>query len=112
MTPHPSIVSPLHLSRVGLGCSTFGREIGEEQAFALLDQAVARGVTLIDTAMTYSDGASERILGSWLASRRQLRAKLTIATKMYPPFTPERIDAAVATSATRLDPLATTMARA
>lgn len=90
------------LSRIGLGCATFGREIDEAAAFALLDHACARGVTLIDTAAAYGDGASERILGAWLAARRPPPGALTIATKLYPPFTPERMAASAAASAARL----------
>lgn len=102
MTPthlHPSLppVSPLCL-----GGSTFGREIDQAAAFALMDHAVARGMTLIDTAATYTAGASEKIVGAWLASRRPAAGSLTVATKIYPPFTPEAIDAAVAASAARL----------
>ena len=98
---NPSL-SPFPLGRLGLGCSTFGREVGVEPAFALLDHAVASGLTLLDTAATYSHGESERILGQWLAARRSQRARLTVATKMYPPYTPENIAAAAAASAARL----------
>jgi aryl-alcohol dehydrogenase-like predicted oxidoreductase len=96
---HPSLpaVSPLCL-----GGSTFGREIDQTAAFALMDHAVARGITLIDTAATYTAGASELIVGAWLASRRPVAGSLTVATKIYPPFTPEAIDTAVAASAARL----------
>lgn len=96
---HPSLppVSPLCL-----GGSTFGREIDQTAAFALMDHAMARGITLFDTAATYTAGASEKIVGAWLASRRPAAGSLTVATKIYPPFTPEAIDAAVAASAARL----------
>ncbi len=96
---HPSLppVSPLCL-----GGSTFGREIDQTAAFALMDHAVARGITLFDTAATYTAGASEQIVGAWLASRRPAAGSLTVATKIYPPFTPEAIDTAVAASAARL----------
>lgn len=96
---HPSLppVSPLCL-----GGSTFGREIDQAAAFALMDHALARGITLFDTAATYTAGASEKIVGAWLASRRPAAGSLTVATKIYPPFTPEAIDAAVAASAARL----------
>ena len=85
-----------------LGGSTFGREIDQAAAFALMDHAVAHGITLFDTAATYTAGASEQIVGAWLASRRPAAGSLTVATKIYPPFTPEAIDAAVAASAARL----------
>lgn len=79
---------PLQSPRVGLGCVTFGREIDEAASFALLDHAFARGVTHFDTASAYGGGASETILGKWLASRKPLG--ITIATKILPPY--DRID--------------------
>ena len=75
-------------SRIGLGCVTFGREIGEAASFALLDHAFARGVTHFDTAAAYGGGASETILGKWLASRKP--EGITVATKILPPY--DRID--------------------
>ncbi len=96
---HPATPS---VSPLSLGGSTFGREIDQTAAFALMDHAVARGITLFDTAATYTAGASEQIVGAWLASRRPAAGTLTVATKIYPPFTPEAIDQAVATSAARL----------
>jgi aryl-alcohol dehydrogenase-like predicted oxidoreductase len=95
-------LSPFPLGRLGFGCSTFGREIGVEPAFALLDHALAAGLTLFDTAANYSQGESERILGLWLAARRSHRDRLTVATKMYPPYTPENIATSAAASAARL----------
>ncbi|SDS49586.1 aldo/keto reductase [Opitutus sp. GAS368] len=96
---HPSTPA---VSPICLGSSTFGREIGQAAAFALMDRAQARGITLFDTAATYSAGASEQIVGAWLASRRPAPGSLTVATKIYPPFAPEAIDSAVTASAGRL----------
>ena len=76
------------LPRIGLGCVTFGREIDEAASFALLDHAFARGVTHFDTAAAYGGGASETILGKWLASRKP--EGITMATKILPPY--DRID--------------------
>jgi len=76
------------LPRIGLGCVTFGREIDEAAAFALLDHALERSVTHFDTAAAYGGGASERILGKWLASRKP--DGITVATKILPPY--DRID--------------------
>jgi aryl-alcohol dehydrogenase-like predicted oxidoreductase len=76
------------LPRIGLGCVTFGREIDDAASFALLDHAFTRGVTHFDTAAAYGGGASETILGKWLASRKP--EGITIATKMLPPY--DRID--------------------
>jgi 1-deoxyxylulose-5-phosphate synthase len=74
--------------RIGLGCVTFGREIDEAASLALLDHAFARGVTHFDTATAYGGGASETILGKWLASRKP--EGITVATKILPPY--DRID--------------------
>lgn len=78
----------LAVSRIGLGCVTFGREIDETASFALLDHAMARGVTLFDTAAAYGGGVSEQILGRWLASRKP--QGITVATKILPPY--DRLD--------------------
>ncbi|MDB6170597.1 MAG: putative oxidoreductase [Verrucomicrobia bacterium] len=90
------------LGPICLGSSTFGREIDEAKAFALMDHAVARGITLIDTAATYSAGAAEKIVGAWLASRRPPADRIVVATKIYPPYTPAAIEAATRESAGRL----------
>ncbi len=79
---------PASFSRIGLGCVTFGREIDEDASFALLDHALERGITHFDTAAAYGGGASETILGKWLASRKP--ADITVATKILPPY--ERMD--------------------
>jgi aryl-alcohol dehydrogenase-like predicted oxidoreductase len=57
------------VTRIGLGCVTFGREIGQDESFAILDYAWENGVRLFDTAEAYGGGESERILGRWMASR-------------------------------------------
>jgi len=90
------------LSPLCLGGSTFGRENDQTAAFALMDGAIERGITLIDTAATYSAGASEQIVGAWLADRRPDPRQLSVATKIYPPYAPASIDLAVTASAARL----------
>jgi aryl-alcohol dehydrogenase-like predicted oxidoreductase len=90
------------LSRLSLGAATFGREIDQDASFQLMDHALARGITHFDTAANYSQGASERIVGAWLASRRPAKHAPSVATKVYPPFTPDALDSAVAASAARL----------
>jgi|UniRef100_UPI00378469C2 aryl-alcohol dehydrogenase-like predicted oxidoreductase len=67
--------------QIGLGCVTFGREIDEAASFALLDHAWERGVRHFDTAAAYGGGASETILGKWLASRKP--EGITVATKIF-----------------------------
>lgn len=81
-------MNPLPRPQIGLGCVTFGREIDVAASFALLDHALARGVRHFDTAAAYGGGASEAILGKWLASRKP--QGITVATKILPPD--DRID--------------------
>lgn len=102
MSLPPLYPSAPPLGRIALGSSTFGREIQAEAAFSLMDRARERGVMMFDTAATYTAGASETIMGQWLADRRPDRASLIVATKIYPPYTPAEIDAATAVSAKRL----------
>ena len=99
-----TVVRPagLCMSEIGLGCVTFGREIDEVAAHRLLDHAWANGVCFFDTASAYGDGASEKIIGRWLASRRPAASSVTIATKVLPPYEPLRLVAAVGASAERL----------
>lgn len=88
--------------RIGLGCVTFGREIDEAAACALMDHACARGVRCFDTAAAYGGGNSERIIGRWLASRRPAPGSPVIATKVLPPYTPEALAAGVDAARHRL----------
>lgn len=88
-----------HLTvRIGLGSNTFGRTTDEATSHRVLDAFAEAGGTLIDTADTYSDGASETILGTWLR-RRGNRDRLVVATKVgnHPRF--EGLSAAVVTAA-------------
>lgn len=89
------------LSRLGLGCVTFGREIDRPAAFALADHAVARGITRFDTAAAYGGGASETILGQWLSAAGP-RSGLVVETKLLPPYSPAAIAAALDASLSRL----------
>jgi aryl-alcohol dehydrogenase-like predicted oxidoreductase len=80
----------LDISSIGLGAVTFGREIDEPTACAVLDRALERGINLIDTAEAYSNGRSEEIIGRWLA-RRRVRDKFVLATKVRGPLTQTHI---------------------
>jgi aryl-alcohol dehydrogenase-like predicted oxidoreductase len=80
------------VSRVGLGTMTFGEQVGEADAFAILDRALERGVTLIDTAEMYAVpprretyGATEAIIGRWFATRPGVRQRVVLATKAAGP---------------------------
>ncbi len=71
----------LQVSELCLGTMTFGNETDQPTGHRILDEFVGAGGTLIDTADTYSAGASEEILGRWLHGRN--RDDLVIATKVY-----------------------------
>ncbi|HEY5650769.1 MAG TPA: aldo/keto reductase [Acidimicrobiia bacterium] len=68
------------VSVLGLGTMTFGAETDEAEAHAQLDRFVDAGGTFIDTADVYSLGASEEIIGRWLA-RSGRRSDVVLATK-------------------------------
>ena len=102
MTPPEMPPLPPDFGRIGLGCVTFGREIDEAAAFALMDHAYSRGVRGFDTAAAYGGGASERLVGRWLAARRPAGGSLIVATKLLPPYTPEALRAGVEASRQRL----------
>ncbi len=84
--------SDLHVPAVCLGTMTFGEQVDEATAFAIMDRAVERGINFFDTAEMYAVppraetfNATEIIMGRWLAQRPGLRQKLVIATKVAGP---------------------------
>jgi aryl-alcohol dehydrogenase (NADP+) len=91
----------LHVSSLGMGCVTFGREIDEATAFQVMDRALERGITLFDTAEAYASGRSEEVVGAWLKARGT-RDQIVLATKKLPPSTPDAIVASVEASLRRL----------
>ena len=70
----------LEVSAIALGGATFGREINEPAAWRILDRAIERGITFLDTAESYSDRSSERMIGRWM-SQTKIRQKIVLATK-------------------------------
>ena len=69
------------VSNYALGTMTFGAETDEAASHAILDNYVAAGGNFIDTADVYSNGASEEIIGRWLAGRAGARDAVVLATK-------------------------------
>jgi len=74
--------SGLRVSPLSLGTMTFGSDWGwgadEDEARRLFDTYVDRGGNFIDTASMYTGGSSERLLGTFMADKRE---QLVIATK-------------------------------
>lgn len=83
--------SGLELSVFGLGTMTFGAEADEATSHAILDRFAEEGGTFIDTADVYTRGASEEIIGRWLANRGGADG-LTIATKARFPMSDDPAD--------------------
>jgi 1-deoxyxylulose-5-phosphate synthase len=116
--------SGIEVPRLGLGCATFGREIDEATAFALMDYAVERDINLFDTAEAYGGGqardyrkavlkvedvrevsgehhSSERIIGRWLRSNGS-REQVVLVSKVTTNFTRAHVREALEMSLERL----------
>lgn len=91
----------LQVSSIGMGCVTFGREIAREASFEILDRALARGITLFDSAEAYGQGASEKLLGQWIADRG-VRDRIVLATKVSGALTKDRVISSAEESLRRL----------
>ena len=80
--------SDLLVSEVCLGTMTWGKQNTEEDAIKQMNMAFDRyGVNFIDTAEGYpiplqpeTQGATDRVIGKWLASRP--RTRVILATKV------------------------------
>lgn len=70
----------LSVSRLGLGTMTWGRDTNEHEAREQLVAFVEAGGNLVDTAAGYTDGDSERLLGSLIGDVCD-RDDLVLATK-------------------------------
>jgi aryl-alcohol dehydrogenase-like predicted oxidoreductase len=84
--------SGLKVSRIALGCMSFGRPgtgrdwaLDDEAAEPLFRQAVELGITLWDTANGYGAGTSEEITGAAI-SKYTSRDQVVLATKLFAPM--------------------------
>ena len=84
--------SDLQVTPVCLGTMTFGEQVGEAASHDILDRSLERGVNFIDTAEMYAVparidtcGATETIIGNYLAKHPGVRQQLVIATKVAGP---------------------------
>ena len=114
----------IQVSRLGLGCVTFGREIDEATSGRLMSSALDFGITLIDTAEAYGGGqarqyrrntlgvddvreassemhSSEKIVGRWLKASGN-RSRVVLQTKVTTNFTKQHIQEAIDASLERL----------
>ena len=70
--------SGLVVSAVGIGCNAFGSRVDQAGVDRIVGTAIDLGVTLFDTADTYTHGVSEEMLGAALRGRRD---DVVVATK-------------------------------
>jgi 1-deoxyxylulose-5-phosphate synthase len=85
--------SGLQISRIALGCMSFGEpdrgtnqwSLTDEAAEPIFRQAVELGITFWDTANFYSLGSSEEIVGRAVRKYAD-RDKIVLATKVYFPM--------------------------
>ncbi len=84
--------SDLHVTPICLGSMTFGEQVNEADAHRILDRALERGINFLDTAEMYAVparaetfGATETIIGNWLAQRPGARQRLVLASKVAGP---------------------------
>jgi aryl-alcohol dehydrogenase-like predicted oxidoreductase len=79
--------SGLVVSRLALGTMSWGRETVEDDAAEQFRLFLGAGGTTLDTADSYADGESERILGRLLADTGT-RNEVVLATKAVSPAWP------------------------
>lgn len=80
----------LKVSRLCLGCMTFGEPdrgnhawtLPEESSRLIIKHAIDGGINFFDTANSYSDGSSEEIVGRALRDFAR-RENVVVATKVY-----------------------------
>ncbi len=73
--------SDLDVFPLCLGGNVFGGSADEQQSHEVLDAYFAAGGNFIDTANIYAGGASEEIIGRWMAARGN-RDRIVLATKV------------------------------
>src|SRR5207248_5911936 len=86
--------SGLEISRICLGCMTYGTPkwrpwvLDEEASRPFYRRTWEAGINFFDTADMYSDGVSEEVLGRALRDLAIPREQVVIATKVYHPMGP------------------------
>jgi aryl-alcohol dehydrogenase-like predicted oxidoreductase len=85
--------SGLKVSRIALGCMSYGVEprawrLGEADGRGFIRRALELGINFFDTADMYGEGESEEMLGRALADFAR-RDEVVIATKLYYPMRPD-----------------------
>lgn len=87
----------LEVSAIGIGCMTmvatqsivYGEPVSEDDATAVVHEAIERGITFFDTAQIYGPFTNEEFVGRAIKGKRD---KLVIATKFGFKFGPKGIE--------------------
>jgi aryl-alcohol dehydrogenase-like predicted oxidoreductase len=74
----------VQVSALCLGTANFGFKTSEEEAREVMHGALDAGINFLDTANSYNEGESERIVGRFLKETSQ-RERVILATKVYYP---------------------------
>ena len=87
--------SDLLVSEICLGSMTWGQQNTQADADQQIDYALEHGINFIDTAEMYSvppraetQGATERIIGTWLKANPTRRKDIILASKIAGPGVP------------------------
>jgi 1-deoxyxylulose-5-phosphate synthase len=89
--------SGMKVSRLALGCMTFGSQqwapwvLEEAASTPIIERALDLGINFFDTADVYSRGESELVVGRVL-NRLRARHRLVLATKLYYPISDDTND--------------------
>lgn len=82
----------LNVTPICLGTMTFGEQVDTAKAHNLLNASLDLGINFIDTAEMYAVppraqtyGATETIIGQWLANNPGVRQQVVLATKVAGP---------------------------
>ena len=80
--PSVTLASGVDIPTLGIGTWKMGEDPGHRRAeVAALRTAIDQGMTLIDTAEMYGDGASEEVVGEAISGRR---GDIFLVSKVYP----------------------------
>lgn len=76
--------SGLQVSRLSLGSwLTFGKQIADETAEALMDYAYEQGINFFDNAEIYARGKSEQVMGAILKKKGWSRDSYIVSSKAF-----------------------------
>ena len=82
-------IGPLSVAPIGLGLMSMSGIYGnadDAESLAVIDHALERGITLLDSADAYGNGHNEKLLGRALKGRRE---RVVVATKFGNIRTPD-----------------------